>query len=207
MKPSKGRAVLLLVLCVIFTLAGIAMMFSGEFRTMLMGFLAVAFFGVGGAWAMIRRFKQPVSYTLTPGGIAIGVGGFVPWQHVGHVAATKTGGAAAVGIEVTDVPAYVATLTPEQQQQAFGALRMANMAGPALGAAGGRHAAQELRSIPTDDLVAAVQWGAERSGGYHVTFPSLNLNKSVDKAVAEIQHYRAQATGSAGPGAQGFPAS
>ena len=59
-----------------------------------------------------------------------------------------------------------------------------------------RHAAE---TIPTGDLVSAVQWAAQNSGGYHLTFPQLWLNKSIPAAIQEIEAYRAAALGQQPP--------
>ena len=61
----------------------------------------------------------------------------------------------------------------------------------ALAGAGAR-VVLAVRNQAKGDVVAAVGWAAERSGGYHVTFPLLNLDKSVDKALAEIEAYRSR---------------
>ena len=190
-KPSSGRSILLALACIAFTIAGLAMLFADDIGTKIMGFLAIAFFGGGGVFTLIRQMKGGTTLTLTPEGIVPGSGGFVPWQNVGRIAATTTGGAAALGVEVLDVPAYVATLTPEQQRLVGRTAK----AGRAFGAATGT---PELLGLPTDDVVAAAHWGAEQSGGYHLTFPALSLNKPIKTLVGVLESYRSSAMGSRG---------
>lgn len=201
-KPSIGRTVLLAALCLGFTLMGVWMIASGGWFNILLGAVAIAFFGVGGAVAFLKQRRQGMTFTLTPEGIVVGSGGRVPWANIARIGATKVGtaargmgGAAALGIQLRDVRAFVSTLTPQQQLAAVRAARIGRTTGPALGALGGRGVGSDLSTIPTDDVAAAVRWAAERSGGYHVTFPLLNLNKPVDQTIAQIESYRAQATG------------
>lgn len=198
-KPSTGRLILLALMCLVFTVAGVAMLFADDWFTKILGAVAILFFGGGGAWAFVRQSKQGMTYTLTPRGIVVGSGGLVSWDNIAQIGETKVGaaapglgGAAALGVALRDPNAYVATLTPDQRATAMRAARMGKVAGPALGAIGGRGVGSDLSSIPTHDVVAAVGWAAERSGGYHVTFPLLNLDKSVDKALAEIEAYRSR---------------
>lgn len=196
-KPSMGRTILLAVVCLLFTLAGLAMLFADGFMIKIMGALAIAFFGVGGAAAIIRQVRGGTTFTLTSQGIEVGTGGFVPWQNIGLIGQTSTGGGAqALGFEVLDVPAYVATLTPEQQRAAARGVTLGRAAAPVMGAGGGNlHDVAALNALPGDDLVAATEWGAQMSGGFHLAFPTLSLNKPMGRLMAIAEEYRAAATG------------
>ena len=177
------------IICAIFTLGGLGLLASGE---VLIGLLALALFGVGGAFFIIRNSRGAVTYRLTPQGIVPGSGGFVPWHLTGRIGPASPGGARAVGIEVLDIPGYVSTLTPEQQRLTMRAASFGRAAGPMV-------ESPELASIPTGDLVSAVNWAAQNSGGYHLTFPQLSLNKSIPAAIQEIEAYRAAALGQQPP--------
>lgn len=173
------------MICGIFTFAGLGMLASGE---VLFGLLAIVFFGGGGAFYFIRNARGGITFKLTPQGILPGSGGFVPWQEVGRIGATTTGGAKAVGVEVLDIPAYVATLTPEQQRTVLRTANIGRVAGPVLGSG-------ELSSIPTGDLAAAINWAAANSGGYQLAFPAMTLNKTIPAVVQLLEGYRAAALG------------
>lgn len=196
-KPSMGRTIGLAVLCVLFTVAGIAMLFADGFMAKIMGGLAMMLFGVGGAAAIVRQLRGGTTFTLKADGIEVGTGGFVPWHNIGMIGQTSTGGGAqGLGFEVLDVPAYVATLTPEQQRTAARGITLGRAAAPVMGAAGAHsNDVSALNALPADDLVAATEWGAQMSGGFHLVFPTLSLNKPMGRLMAIAEEYRAAATG------------
>lgn len=188
---SKGRAIGLAVLCLLFTLAGVWMLGSDDFLTVIFGVASIGFFGVGGGYALFKMFRQGATLTADERGIHPGNGGFVPWEHVGHIAATKTGGgASALGIQISDVPAYLASLTPEQRRQTWEWVRGITTAIRPLAAASGTPSPELEQLKGAEDLEQMMAWTREVSGGYDLTFAAMTLGKSVDRTADELTDYR-----------------
>lgn len=185
-KPSRGRMVLMVLASIVFTLTGIVMLFSGRLMYVVFGLVAIVLFGVGGV-VYVKRALSQRTFTLDERGLHPGGGGFVPWEHIGHVGPTKAGGANALGIEVLDVPAYLDTLTEEQKRLTLRGASFGQKAGAATGQ-------RDLNSMPTDDLESVMAWAKQSNGGYDLAFASLSLGASVDKTAQIIEDYRQQAT-------------
>lgn len=194
-KPSMGRTISVLLVCVAFTIGGVLLVLSGGWFDVALGIAAVATFGGGGGYYVWKALRSSTTFTLTPRGIDIGAGGFVPWSHVGRIGQTKVaGGVQALGVEVRNVAAYVGTLTAEQQRAALRTAKFGQRVGQSPPATDGDKSG-DLDSIRKRDLAAALNWTAARSDGYHLTFPLLTLNKPADKLAEEVKAYRTKATG------------
>ena len=112
-RPSAGRRIVVALSFVIFAAIGVYAMANGQ---LLLGFLLFTFAFVGRLIVHARRRETAITFTLTPTGILVGRRiGFVGWQHVGRVGYTEFLESDGLGVEVLDLPAYVATLPPAER--------------------------------------------------------------------------------------------
>lgn len=180
--------------CLAFTVAGLAMLFSGDMLTVIVGVGIVAFFGLG-CIAYFVRIVARKSFMLDARGVHPGNGGFVPWKDIGAIGPTLAGGTPALGLEILDVPAYLDTLTEKQKRQSLGFAGIGRIIGSAAGS-------PELNSMPDGDLLGLMAWAKQVNGGYDMAFAAMTLSTSVDKMAQIVEEYRQNALESRGGSAQ-----
>lgn len=82
-RPRPRKLLLTLLGCVAFVAVGIWMLSSGDLGGIVVGLLAVAFFGGVGVYAVVTSVRQGLAkLTLTPSGLELASGGTVPWPDV-----------------------------------------------------------------------------------------------------------------------------
>lgn len=193
-KPSTGRLVGLVALCVVLTLGCLLAIGDGGLLAVI-GVLGVVLFGGGAVVLLVRHSRGGVTLTLEPAGLRPGSGGFVPWRDVGGFGATSTGGAACLGAWLTDPRSYLASLTPQQQSLVLKTAMAARGIAPVLGAADPSSVrdAATLASIPSHDVGAALRWAKDQAGGYDLTFAALSLDRPIPQLVQVCEQYRSAA--------------
>lgn len=91
---SPRRALIaLIVVCVLFTAMGAVILALAPTKplNLIVGTLAVGFFGVGGGISIVSQWRRSVVLKADDDGIRLGGGGTIPWADVDRVGATSTG--------------------------------------------------------------------------------------------------------------------
>lgn len=190
----KGQAVLVLG-CAAFVVIGVFLLLDGGWAAKLAGLASVLFFGICGGYAVWKSLRDPALLTLTPEGIRVHSGGFLPWEDfeaagMGRVPGAP-GGTSVLGIRMTSTERYAASFTPEQLRRARGSAKAGRLAGASLPSAGifvDRRGADSLRSLPQHDLREMLQWNRELTG-WDVSFSPLLLHGGAAAALSKIRAY------------------
>lgn len=190
----KGLAVLVLG-CGAFIAAGVFLLLGDGWAGKAAGLGAVLFFGLGGGCALWKRLREPAVLTLTPEGIRVHSGGFLPWEDfeaagVGRAPGTP-GGTRVLGLRLKSCERYAASFTPEQLRLARGAAKAGRLAGTRLPAAGmfaDRRGPAALRSVPQHDLREMLRWNRDVTG-WDVVFSPLLFDGGASAAASAIEAY------------------
>ena len=203
MKPlalgrSRRGLVTLVLGCAAFVAIGVFLLLDDGWAGKLTGLAAVLFFGLCGGYALWKSLREPALLTLTPEGIRVHSGGFLPWADfeaagMGRVPGAP-GGTEVLGIRMKSCERYAASFTSEQLRLARGAAKGGQLSGASLPSAGifvGRRGADALRSLPQHDLREMLQWNRELTG-WEVAFSPLLFAGGASGALAKIQaHHQA----------------
>ena len=185
-RPALWRVIVLAALCVVFTVGGLLLALNGELFDRILGGVAAVAFAVAGGYYLKKVLSAPSTYTLTPAGIRVGTGGYVPWSNLARVGVTKAlGGAPALGIQLRNTQAFANTVSGDELASALSTAR------GLMGAARFKGSEKEASAKPKADLVAALNRVAKKSDGFHLAFPLMNLHKSAEAAAKEIEGYGA----------------
>ena len=178
MKPlalgrSRRGLVTLVLGCAAFVAIGVFLLLDDGWAGKLAGLAAVLFFGLCGGYALWKSLREPALLTLTPEGVRVHSGGFLPWADfeaagMGRVPGAP-GGTEVLGIRMKSCERYAASFTSEQLRLARGAAKGGQLSGASLPSAGILSAAVE--SMPCAPSAArsagnaAVEPGTHRLGG------------------------------------------
>ena len=181
--------------CAAFVAMGVFLLLDDGWAGKLAGLAAVLFFGLGGGYALLKKLREPALLTLTPEGIRVHSGGFLPWEDfetagTGRLAGAP-GGTSVIGIRMKSCERFAASFTPEQLRLARGAARTARMAGRTLPSAGvfmERRGPEALRSLPLHDPRDMLRWNRELTG-WDLSFSPLLFDGGAAGALSKIQAY------------------
>ncbi|HEV7950004.1 MAG TPA: STM3941 family protein [Glaciihabitans sp.] len=194
--PSIPRILLFASLCVAFVAVAVGMLASSP--TFFQAFIAVfgiAFFGVGGLWALAKVAREQTGLRLSPDGLHPISGGVIPWADVEHVGSGKTAGTTIIGIRLRSYNAYVASLTPAQISLALRASTVAKRFGAVTApfSRGQRGGFEALASLPhtKEGVAAQLWWSRTQTGGFDVSFSPLLFKGGAPRVVSAITEYQA----------------
>lgn len=181
--------------CAAFVAVGVFLLLGDGWGGKLAGLAAILFFGVGGGYALWKKARESAILTLTPEGILVHTGGFLPWEDfeaagMGRVPGVP-GGTSVLGIRMKSYERYAASFTPEQLRLARGAAKAGALAGSALPSAGtilDPRGPEALRSLPQHDLREMLHWNRELTG-WDVSFSPLLFDGGAAAALSKIQAY------------------
>jgi len=204
-----GKILRLGAICAAFTIAGIWMVMSGEFLTIIGGAVGIAFFGGCGAWALLKMWRQRVVLRLTPTGLESMVGPIVPWDNVGdigvgHYKSSKS--APMVGLRLLDYDRYIGSLSPSDIRKITAAAKAGRYVGVALtpstvgvdtvlDAIPSRDLKKllptwDLLSIPQKGIARQLAWTRNVSGGWDLLWAGSIFEQDVSEVVKVIDGYR-----------------
>ena len=125
-KPAKWRMYSLIVGMVLFSVAGLFIfLLSESLFDRIMGLVAVAFFGIGGAiWVWKWQRNEHLRVALAPGGFEIylvgaGAGGgwqTIPWRDIEEFGTLKQGSAEFTTVKLRSYESLLAGISPEQAE-------------------------------------------------------------------------------------------
>src|SRR5205809_1280388 len=116
-KPNAGRnAVILILLCSLFSIGGFFLVATGEPKAVAAGLLSIVFFGGGGLIAIPKMLRRKVSMVLTREGMEqINPYGksFIRWIDVEKLGVVSVHGSEMVGIRLRSYDAHLQSMSPE----------------------------------------------------------------------------------------------
>lgn len=122
----RRNLVVIAVVCALFTAMGIVVLMLAPTKTtnLVVGTLAVGFFGVGGGWSLATQWRRSVLLRADDRGIHLGAGGDIPWGDIERIGSTQT----ALGIRLRRYDAFLGTVPrgTEHTPQTLRASRSAN---------------------------------------------------------------------------------
>lgn len=156
--------------------------------------VGVAFFGLGGMWALARQLGTGHSLVLTPEGLRPVAGGLVPWQDIERVGVgTIARATTVIGLRLTSYDAYIASLSPTQVRRALRGQSTARSFGSVVGSSrGARGAGASLANIPDarHGMAGALAWARDHSAGFDLSFSPLLFRGAAAQVAATIDRYR-----------------
>ena len=207
---SKLRLLGMALLCVPFVLGGIYMISeSPDWRSVVMGWVAILFFGGGGLLTLWAKLREPAVLTLSAEGIKPASGGLILWDDfdaagIGRIPAAG-GGTKVIGIRLKSYERFVKSFTPAELRRMRGAGTAARFTAAALPRVAGRsmrsgsmqRSLGHLRSLPRQDAaslpladVAGMLGWSRGLCGWDVTISSMMFRGSADSVVRDIENYR-----------------
>ena len=113
---SRRKLAMILAICVAFVGVGIAMfVFDPTVFRAVLAAVTIVFFGGGGILLMVRASRAAAVVVLTPRGLQLWSGGFVPWADLDAVGVGTTSGTRVIGLRLRHYDAYIASLTRGQR--------------------------------------------------------------------------------------------
>jgi hypothetical protein len=113
---SRWTSLKLVLASLLFVVIGLAMIAWGGVTARVVGGLAVAFFGLCGAYVLTEMLWRRPSVELDRGGIRVrshlAAAGYLPWAEVTGAVVYEMGGQRMLGIEVRDREDLIARATP-----------------------------------------------------------------------------------------------
>ena len=105
-RSSARRLVVLGVICAAFTLLGVVLLTAGPVG-IVVGGLAILFFGVFGAVALARLSRMRDVIVLRPDGILLPPLGLIAWKDFDAAGTGEASGVPVLGVNVGDVSEYL----------------------------------------------------------------------------------------------------
>lgn len=218
---SKLRLMGVVLLCVPFTAAGVFMVSSStDWATVLFGWLAVLFFGVGGLCMLVVKLRKPTVLTLTGEGIRPESGGFIPWDDfdgagTGRIPGGR-GGTKIIGIRLKSYERFVQSFTPGEVRLIRGANTAARLTAGVLPRIAGSSSRrmrrsldalrslprQEAGSVPLRDVARSLEWSRGLCG-WDITFSPMMFRGSSAGVVQDIESYHRRVLGLRSPKSTG----
>ncbi|GAA3769314.1 hypothetical protein GCM10022240_22140 [Microbacterium kribbense] len=106
---SPRRALVFLgIVCMLFAAMGVVIIALAPTQEMnlIVGTLAIGFFGVGGGIALVGQLRKSVPLRADDEGLRLGGGGRIPWEDVDRIGATTT----ALGVRMRRFDTFLATV-------------------------------------------------------------------------------------------------
>lgn len=103
----RRTIIVMIVVCAFFTAMGIVILALAPTKTtnLVVGTLAVGFFGVGGGWSFTSQWRRTTLLRTDDAGIRLGDGSRVPWSDVERIGNTQT----ALGIRLRRYDTFLRT--------------------------------------------------------------------------------------------------
>jgi hypothetical protein len=184
-RPKMRRNAILVALgCGVSTIVGFLTIFSG--KGILIGFLAVIFFGGGGLYAIPKMLRRDVSMVLSFQGLQLRWPqgqAFVPWADVEQVGIVSIASSKGVGIRLRSYDRYLNDMSPELAEfsvKRLPYLKLVSRAACLLGA-------PSFGNVGT--LAEALMW-SRANLGYDLVLPWADLDRPAEKFIDLLEGYR-----------------
>lgn len=185
-------------ICAIFSIVGLALIFSGEIK---LGLLTLLFFGGGGIYAIPKLLKRKVSMVLSDNGIELFYpqgSAFIPWADVEQCGIVRVFSTKLVGIRLRSYDRYLKKMSPGLAAflvKSLPFLKLFAKQVSSVDATGwvGLWLEAEGKSLKSfgdvGNLAQALMWARENYG-YDLAFAWSELDRPPDKFVSLLEEYR-----------------
>lgn len=198
-RPNTRRnAALTAAGCAIFSIGGLAVIFSGEIK---LGLITLLFFGGGGIYAIPKLLKRKVSMVLSANGIELFYpqgSAFIAWADVEEIGIVRILSTKLVGIRLRSYDRYLKDMSPGLAAflvKSLPLMKLITKQVLSLEAPGGvglwlEAEGKSLKSFgDVGNLAQALMWARENYG-YDLTFAWSELDRPPDKFVSLLEEYR-----------------